>query len=285
MRACIEVPHHITAFFKPYITSDVKRTGSIGAGIAVEPSGRVCVGKPGISGKGLHEGPPHFHRVLERLEVMLESPYRIIYPLPPGRGYAVSAVSSLMGAYVSSLISGIPLSRAVLEAHRIDVEMRTGLGDVAAIAGCGLGIVYREVPGPPPYGMVDCIPVDPSLSIIVGEAGAMNTSDLLSLYESYNVWEEASKALHRFLKNPGFDRFVETATSYTRQLRLDEKLIGVNLQVLLRQFDIAGYFVKKKLAVVIAGSTSVEEISTSLEENGMKVRLLRPSTRPPGFSW
>ena len=200
-------------------------------------------------------------------------------PLPPGRGYAVSAAAAILGALAAAALRGLSVSRALREAHRVEVEMKTGLGDVPAIS-CGVGVAVRLSPGPPGSAVIECMPLPPSLVVVVGEGGSMATGELLSALKSED-WAEASRSLHRLASELSAERFLEEALKYTRARRLDERMLGLKLSEVLPRGGVASYYVKKKLAVVVAERDSVEEIASRLAASGLKVRVLSPSRGPP----
>ncbi|MCE4611543.1 MAG: hypothetical protein F7B17_06205 [Desulfurococcales archaeon] len=279
---CIETPHHITALFRPVLGPTAATSGSIGAGIAVEPPARLCLGRgPPEGGSIGYEPPPHLSEASRRTGARLESA-RYVFPLPPGRGYAVSAAASILGAMAAAALKGIPVNKALRTAHEIEVEKRTGLGDVAAIT-CGIGVVFRLTPGPPGEARVECVPLDPRLVVIVGEAGAMTTRELIAAYGP-GEWLEASRSMERIVRDPSPHRFFEEAMKFTEARRLDEKMLGVKLKDILPKEGIVAFYVKKRLAVVVAEEDTVRVIVDALETAGLQPRILFPSKSPPRYT-
>ncbi|GBF08506.1 conserved hypothetical protein [Aeropyrum pernix] len=273
---CLSTPHHITALFRPVPGPGPGYSGSIGVGLAVEPRARFC---PGLDGWDPGYDLPQFNEAAELLGSRPSG--RLVYPLPPGRGYAVSAASAILGALAAAMERGAGVFRAYRTAHEVEVRRSTGLGDVASIA-CGVGLVLRYSPGPPGEALVDCIPTPPSLYIIAGEAGSMDTSRLIEMYSSQKFVDEVSRSLSRIFREPSLDRFFEEAERVTRLLSLDSRLVGVEAHRILSGVgDVYGYYVKKRVLVVAAGEGSVGEIVGRMAGAGLDVRLLKPSTGPP----
>lgn len=278
---CASTPHHITALFRPVKGPGPEYSGSIGVGIAVEPRARACSG----TGNGVlgYREPPHFSLVYSGLGSRAQE-FRRVYPLPPGMGYAVSAASAVLGALASSLSNRVPIYHGLRVAHRVDAEMGTGLGDVAAIA-CGVGLVIRSTPGPPGESKVDCIPVEPGVKIVAGESGVMGTKELVDLYSRPYLAEEASRALHRVLKDPSLERLLEEAGGLARRLGLDERFVGVNGSLVSRIDGVLGFYVKKRMIVTVVEEDAVERVVSVLLSRGLSVRILNPSTSPPRLEY
>ena len=281
-RFCVEAPHHITALFRPVLGPTARITGSVGAGIAVTPPARLCIGKHRIEDGTIgYEPPPHLFEAAYRMNVRLEG-VRHVLPLPPGRGYAVSAVSAILGAMAAAALKGVSINRAFKVAHEVDVERGTGLGDVAAIS-CGIGVVFRLTPGPPGDSIVECAPIDPTLLVIVGEGGSMPTRELLVKYGP-GEWLEASRSMERIARDPSPHRFFEEAIRFTVARKLDVKMLGIRLSSLLPKEGVATFYVKKRLAVVVVEEDSVDAIVDAFKTAGLEPRILFPSKTPPRYT-
>jgi len=272
---CIEAPHHVTALFRPVPGPAPGYTGSIGFGVALETRYRLCRGLPP---EGLHPSePPQRVEVMKRLGADPSS-YWGLPPLPPGRGYAVSAAAAVAGALAASLERGIGLLRALGEAHAVEVERVTGLGDVAAIA-CGVGAVYRLTPSPPGAAHVECIPLKDYI-VVTGHGGAVHTKRLLEAYS--RLTNLASPRLERALRRLDPERDLEEAQAFTVEARLDRGLLGGrSLAELLPRGKYHSFYVKKSVAVVITWPEHAGEIAGALQRAGLEARIHEPSTSPP----
>ena len=268
--------------FRPVLGPTAYTSGSIGAGIAVEPLARLCVGRRHPEGGPIgYKPPPHLLEAPRRMGTQLDN-VRHTLPLPPGRGYAVSAVASILGAMAAASLKGVPVNRALMVAHELEVEKRTGLGDVAAIS-CGIGVVFRLTPGPPGVSKVECTFLDPHLVVVVGEAGAMATRELIAKYGP-GEWLEASRSMERIARDPSPSRFFEEAMRFTEARRLDEKMLGVRLKDLLPKDGVATFYVKKRLAVVVVEEDAASTIASALRTVGLEPRILFPSKSPPRYT-
>jgi len=258
---CSSVPHHITAFFIPHIVGgDPYKTGSLGAGLLVDPPARACF-DPNAQRP---EGP------LGRSLELLGAPggVRVWEPLPPMRGYATSAAVSLAGALAAAAALGRGLLAAAREAHRAEVEEKTGLGDVLAIWGGLGGVVVRLKPGAPGEGLVESLPVPPGLVVVTASRGETHTRSLLSSYGPRER-EAASAALRRIVRDASFEAFVEAVSSYVASVpsARPPRPGGAGVLVAYRKKNVSAYLVE---------ADRVQDLYTQLSRDGFDVRVHRP---------
>jgi pantoate kinase len=133
--------------------------------------------------------------------------------LPISQGFGMSAANALSTSLALSSILQIPKENAWMAAHRAEIEMKTGLGDVAAqIKG---GIEIREKPGIPPWGQIKNIPG--SWNIIICSIDSMiQTSEIL---QNKNIQEKiitlGKKCTDTLLEKPTFQHFFELSQKFT----------------------------------------------------------------------
>ncbi len=276
---CIEVPHHVTALFRPLPGPSPESTGSIGFGVALDTRYRLCRGRPP---EGLEaREPPQRAAVMKALGVE-DQGYWGLPPLPPGRGFAVSAAAAVAGAYAAAIEAGLPLSRALKAAHEVEVKGLTGLGDVAAIA-CGVGAVYRFTPGPPGEAQVDCVPMK-GYVIVTGHGDPLHTRRLLEAYRG--LLGTVSSRLERVLRRVEVDRDLLEAQAFTEEAGLDAALLGGRrLREELPRGLYHSFYVKKRVVVVITWREYAGIIAGTLSRLGLEARLHDPSMTPPRIAW
>ena len=269
---CAWSPHHITSIFHPVYTSSPLSTGSLGIGLAVEPGFTSCF-------PGVEEPPTGTARRALRLLGARDPRGKFISPLPPGRGYAVSAASAVTSALASVKINGrkIGVFEAFQAAHKAEVLERTGLGDVLAIS-CGIGIVIRLHPGAPGLGRVECVPLPRNIGIISVEGAGRSTRELLS--ERY-IRESAPLALRlirRVSDERSLESFAHASQVYTDSLNLLSHVVGGQAYVIRSTPGLIGYYAKKSVAVVIVEEDRLGDAFEHLGNlKGVSLRLLRPS--------
>ena len=277
---CAESPHHVTSIFVPHPSTSPLLTGSVGAGLVVEPRLRACL--PGPS-----EPPTSTaRRALALLGAEPSGSY--LAPLPPGKGYAVSAASAVAAALASSSPRGkTGVLEALRAAHVAEVLERTGLGDVAAIS-CGVGVALRLQPGAPGLGRVECIPVPRSIGVIAAEApGTMHTSRLLSLDLLHRARGLAERLLSAIFEERSVEAFARASTAFTQQLGLARRVLGERAAEALRRLPgLIGYYAKKRVALALVEEDRLGDALEALGRvSGITVRLLRASESGPRVWW
>ncbi len=273
MRIRVFVPYHITGFWLPVETGDPATTGSFGAGIVLESGVRVEF----PSDRGIELDPTSSY-CLELLGgekarkfaryLSIAERYRL------GEGYGASAARSLALALAYTALRGFSRCRAGLAAHLAEVTMGTGYADVLAQF-TGGGLVYRVKPGAPCIGVADSIPL-PRLAIVTAVLGSMTTQEMHRVY-GYAIRVEGLRAYRLFVDNPSLETFLELAHSFSTRVGflttdLDER-IRTALSKHLSRGIVLGYFVKKKLLVVVSEPSSAEDVAAALKVMGFETRV------------
>ncbi len=283
-------PHHITGFWYPVRSDDPLTTGSLGAGILVEPGivGRGSTNKCGvIIDSNCLELP--VSRVI-REATGIEKSVSADPSIPLGMGGAVSAFISIalscevLRSYSRSCVSREALLEASGLAHKAEVLSLTGLGDVIAMI-TGGGLVLRLKPGAPGYGEAIAIR-DPGLDRVFFTIAIIErritTPDMLS-----SMWDRissyGSEAYRDFQRDPGFERFLEISNRFSRNIGFLSGDLGEaitrTLDPFVRRGEALGYYAKKSL-LVIAHERGSEDISRSLLGVAKKVLgIYRPAGR------
>lgn len=151
-------PGHISGYFLPVIHEDPTSSGSIGAGIVISEGVRVVAEKSTVSSVTvfqtdrsgtpvkISDSSPILIDLLSYLQV--KASIETCCHLPIGSGYGMSAAALLGTVYALNTLYRLNLSplECTRIAHRIEVQHRSGLGDVSACQGGGF--VIRKTPGP-----------------------------------------------------------------------------------------------------------------------------------------
>jgi len=271
---CADSPHHITSIFAPMINESLELTGSIGAGIAVEPRLRLC----------LASGSPTSISTISRVArlIGLGNPpsVELSAPLPPGSGYAVSAASAITSALVLGS-QRLSVNESLRIAHYAEILEGTGLGDVLAIS-CGVGIVVRVKAGAPGVGEVNCKQVPGSVALLSIETGRMHTSVMLS-----RLGEDFSNLAFKYLNKIIEDLSIESFAYYSQRFSLESGLLKQALgnREPPRVPGLIGMYGKKKVIVFLVERDRVEDAVNYLERWGASPRLLEASRGPPRLWW
>ncbi|MCE4606726.1 MAG: hypothetical protein F7B59_05255 [Desulfurococcales archaeon] len=266
---CVEVPHHITSIWVPYIRADYLRSGSRGLGLIVSPRLKACWFKRRIV-------PPY--QPIDELDfvenrISTDSLIGIKTTLPPGYGYAVSAATFISYYLLSGFLAG---SRSYLgsldEAHMAEIGVKTGLGDVLAIS-YGKGVAFRVKEGSPSKGTVENFKTPQSIEVISIYKERMHTNKLLSMYNS-KTRRLAIKLLKKFDMNPGFECFLEVSEEFTFKAGMHS--FPRNELCFLRKIPgVIGVYAKKSVSVLFIEKDKLLDAVYQLREASSSTRILR----------
>ncbi|MCE4617257.1 MAG: hypothetical protein F7C32_01560 [Desulfurococcales archaeon] len=279
---CASAPHHVTSIWKPYYTNDVYLTGSKGIGVLLDPPTRVCKYKaPPIIGKdaGSIELVVNLAKRFEEKHgcYIPLTDFYVFNPLPPGKGYAVSASTLIAASMVFSYECKIPFEEGFEHAHAIEVQHKSGLGDVLAITK-GYSIVLRTKPGSPRNGETISIPVPMGTSVVAIEREGQHTTELLASYD-----KDASILATRFLevlqKHPNYQNFLR----YSHEFSLAAGLHRFNdlIQKVKSWEGVVGVYAKKAVMMIFTQNIHLRRIVRLLAEMGFEPRVLEISYKPP----
>ena len=203
-------PGHITAFFEIHDQhADPLRKGSRGAGLSldhgvlshvqVEPAAEQRVevwldGEPS-------EAPVTTAAVRNLLgRSAMHVQVRSQVQLPVSQGFGMSAAGALSAALALGKVLRLPKSDAVVAAHKADVQLRGGLGDVIAEVQGGLEV--RREPGLPPWGYCERILGEAELVVCVLEGPLETRAVLEDEAARGRIQKAGAQALRDFLAQP-----------------------------------------------------------------------------------
>ncbi|BBL46623.1 GHMP family kinase ATP-binding protein [Metallosphaera sedula] len=204
----VVIPISVSGIWRPFISDNPTRSGSIGITVILEPYSFARV----TEGEGVYlNGNPVKMKNLEYLEAKMgKVRVDMESEVPLGFGYGMSASVSLAYALGASQIRGIDPEQAALLAHESEVISGNGLGDVVSQF-FGRNIVYRERPGFPPYGVIRIFEIS-SDDIYSKPLEALPTKSILQpLDVSFTL-------INEFLSNPSIDKFFEVSRKFTEAL-------------------------------------------------------------------
>ncbi len=277
---CASAPHHITSIFLPVEATRLEIMGSKGAGIAVEPQARICLG-------GNQALPATAERAVRLLGIAPSRNYTIREPLPPAKGYAVSASTAIAAALATVQgLRGKGVREALDVAHKAEILENTGLGDVLAIS-CGIGIVYRLEAGEPGIGKVTCKQLPASISVFTVESEqSMHTRALLEAFNSAELRAIARRRLNRVFEDLSFESFVRESQSFTLEAQTHIRALGGLAERIRRVPGMIGFYSKKLVTVVfVEKDHAVDARDYLLSLRGVNIRVLEPSSGGPRVWW
>jgi len=159
-------PGHISGFFAPVITpNNMVQSGSIGAGVSISLGATseveiVAAPKKQLTVVINNKPSPAPVTTLALYHLLGDTPVKIQVKtkldVPMGQGFGMSAAGALSATLAAAKALQQPSSDALIAAHKAEVELRTGLGDVLASSFGGVEI--RKSAGLPPWGLIEHIP-------------------------------------------------------------------------------------------------------------------------------
>ena len=219
-------PGHITGFFEICDTSpNPYEQGSRGAGLNLSLGAFSTVEiieekkkRIDIILNGKYHGAPVTRYAVDRLlgKRNLHVVARVETQLPLGQGFGMSAAGSLSTTWALGHLLHLSSKEVLVAAHCAEVELRTGLGDVAAMSVGGFEI--RETPGI--GGRILSFPCDKAIvATVVGPT--VRTGDILgnSLFRK-RICEEGRKCTNALLCSPSLPHFFELSKTFVTETRL-----------------------------------------------------------------
>jgi len=222
-KSCAWAPAHITGFFSTDIKDTPMESGSIGAGFNLKDGVKSYVAVERSQSREIKGGTEVSTSAIKKAMLLSDFNYEVDIKLksnlPEGAGLGLSGAEALSSILAFSDAIGLPLTvyEIGMIAHETEVEMRTGLGDVAAQA-MG-GIVIRKEGGPPGEGVADKLPMQGDMKIHLLNLGQIQTSNIL---ESQDVLHRIDRLgcekMSEFEREPTFDRFFEISLSFAKEI-------------------------------------------------------------------
>lgn len=219
-------PAHITCFFEPAESTDILSKGSRGAGIRLSEGTKVSISENRssrieITMDSLPSEAPITRKLLEMaapgrgFDVIVEN------SLPVGQGFGMSAAGAIAVALCAGEIEGFDDQEAYRLAHRAEVIMGGGLGDVSGIMGDTPQPV-RVVPGLPPIGKVIGTGIDLGELSVAVLGPKVSTSKVLNDQSKYRSICEAGRfAVDEYIKRPSKSSLYSISNEFSNNAGLE----------------------------------------------------------------
>jgi Predicted archaeal kinase (sugar kinase superfamily) len=260
----ILIPLHVSGIWVPYYASSLLETGSIGVGLNLS----LYMEAYTIRGtcKIIFNNREVFNDLAEIIcsETGLNTETKIISPIDLGHGYGVSAgilIAHTLGSYI---IANKPSLKALQKAHVLEVENKTGLGDV--IAEYTGGLVVRVKPGAPGVGYAYRVIPREKPHLIVTSLSRQESTPLMLSRMSKEICSLGEKLLEKFIETEDISMFFEYSRYFTSRLfsygQLSDLLSGLR--------GVIGYYLKKSALIIWIEEEYINDITETLTNRGFK---------------
>lgn len=239
MKCSIFAPSHITGFFQIIDHPDPLKKGSRGAGVVLDKGVITQVKiKDGeekvdvkINGKSDLKNSSITYKTIDLIKNQFKLKNKKISvkhlsQIPIGAGFGASAACALGTSLgiVKTLNLPLTYNQAAAIAHRAEIEMNSGLGDVIAEL-CG-GMVLRLKEGAPGFGRVDKIIGGDSdhnnpLFVICKSLGGIATSEIIGdPLHKRRINDTGRSLIHGLLKKPDAPTFMKLSRIFAENTEL-----------------------------------------------------------------
>ncbi len=265
-RCLITVPLHITGIWKICWRRDEYETGSIGAGIVIEPGleaqiefseevyDKFPIRKIELNGEEIKL------RNIEILNRLINGrssfTVRCRCNAPLGSGYGLSAALCIV--YSIAIHKCSKIDRAIDRAHLAEVKSLLGLGDVIAEV-YGGELEIRVSPGAPGHGgKIIKICYKSNYKVLTSELKTGLTTDKM-LREKYDKIVKYSEIyIHKVLEDPSLENFLECSYEFSKLVGFLNDFVEDRLKIIKR--FIIGYYVKKRVLVIVPERDSIDDV-------------------------
>ena len=223
MSVSVFIPAHITGFFSIENNSDPLKNGSCGAGFLLNRGVETTVKDSSEFKISVNRGSDVvINEVLKYFDIDDSFEITQDIQLPIGAGFGTSAASALgLSQALNEFFDyGYSYDECGQIAHKADVSLGGGLGDV--IAQTGSGMVLRTRPGAPGIGEIESFSED--LFVLTKFFGEINTASIIQDPEHKKIISaNGHHCLDKFKLNPSVDNFLRFSLEFSKNTRLMTK--------------------------------------------------------------
>ena len=233
MTVSLFIPSHITGFFSIENNPDPLKNGSCGAGFLLDRGVKTTIKNSSEFKIDVNQGSDIvINEVLKYFDV--DKSFKIIQDIqfPIGGGFGTSAASALslslaLNEFFDYGYSQIECGQI---AHKVDVALSGGLGDV--IGQTGSGLVLRTRPGAPGVGKIESF--EEELFIATKFLGKIDTASVIQDHEyKKTISDNGHECLEKFKKNSNVENFLRLSLEFSQ----NTKLMTDEVQSLVNYFN------------------------------------------------
>ncbi len=226
MQANVFVPGHITGFFEIFLYDDPLYSGSRGCGVVLDKgvitraevmeSDRLEI-ETFLNGTKTSCDVSKFavYELLknERKKYRIKIFHELQVPMMQGFGTSGAGALGAVLALNTALKLNLSLNQCAAIAHKSEVINQTGLGDV--IAQVNGGVVMRIFPGPPGIGVIDKIPYDGYVVVLILGSGIKTKKVLSNCKMRKKINKVGGECMKLLLKKPTVDNFLRLSQFFS----------------------------------------------------------------------
>jgi pantoate kinase len=260
----IIIPSHVSGIWVPYYGTNSLESGSIGAGLNLSLYMEAYVVRGPC--RVLLNNREVFNDLAEKicLETGLRTETKIISPIDLGLGFGVSAGILIAHALGSYLLANKPSLKALQKAHVLEVENKTGLGDVIAEYTGGLAI--RVKPGAPGVGSAYRVIPREKLHLVITSLSEMESTPMMLSRMSRETVALGEKLLGKIIETEDVSMFFEYSRCFTSKL-FNYELLNNVLSGLRGVID---YYLKKSALIIWVEKSYINDVIEVLNNRGFK---------------
>lgn len=214
------VPAHITGFFTIENDIDPLKNGSCGAGFLLDRGVETAIDESDEFKINVNQGSDIvINEVLKYFDIDESFEITQDIQLPIGAGFGTSAASALsltmaLNEFFNCEYSQMECGKI---AHKVEVSLGGGLGDV--IAQTGSGMVLRTHPGAPGVGEIEYF--DEDLFIATKSFGGIDTASIIRDPEHKRVISANGRAcVDKFKKDSSVENFLRISLEFSQNTKL-----------------------------------------------------------------
>ena len=240
MTVKVFAPAHITGFFSIENNENPLENGSCGAGFLLDSGVETTIRSSKEFKVNVNQGSDIvIKEVLKHFDV--EESFKIVQDIqvPIGAGFGTSAASalSLSIALNEFFEKGLSLTECGQIAHKVEVALGGGLGDV--IAQTGKGLVLRKRPGAPGVGEIKSFADD--LFIATKTFGEIDTASVIGDEEYKRIISaNGHECLNDFKKNSTIENFLRLSYDFSVKTNLMTEEVQSLTDIFNSSSDILG---------------------------------------------
>ena len=233
MSVSVFTPAHITGFFSIENNADPLKNGSCGVGFLLDRGVKTTLKNSSEFKIDVNQGSDIvINEVLKYFDI--EDSFKITQDIqfPIGAGFGTSAASALSLSLTLNefLDCGYSYNECGQIAHKVDVSIGGGLGDV--IGQTGSGLVLRTRPGAPGVGKIESFEED--LFVATKFFGEISTASIIQDCERKKIISlNGHECLEKFNKNPSVESFLNLSFEFSQ----NTKLMTDEVQSLVNYFN------------------------------------------------